>query len=77
MDIQSAFNIALAIAGFLGGFLLKTVWGAVDKLREELALLQKSISETYVRRDDFKTHADRVESALVRIQQILEHKADK
>jgi len=52
------------LVAFLGGFLLKAMWTAIDKLREDLLELNKAIARDYVRRDDFHAHAKRVEDLL-------------
>jgi hypothetical protein len=77
MSAQDVINALFAACGALGGFILKAMWDAVADLRRELAALQESISRNYVRRDDFKDHATRVESLLDKIYDKLEHKADK
>jgi hypothetical protein len=50
------------LVAFLGGFLLKTMWSAIDKLREDMLELNKAIARDYVRRDDFSGHVQRLES---------------
>lgn len=52
------------LVAFLGGFLLKAMWSAIDKLREDMLELNKAIARDYVRRDDFQQHATRVEQLL-------------
>lgn len=74
---QLALNWAFALVGALGGLILKAMWDALTAMRRELALLQDSISSNYVRRDDFKMHAQRVELLLDRIYEKLDGKADK
>lgn len=77
MDSQWAFNIAMTLAGALGGFVLSATWNAVIKLQADHQALQKSISDTYLRRDDFRIHAERIEAMLIRIENKLDDKADK
>lgn len=74
---QTVINGLFAVCGALGGGVLKAMWDAMNQLRKDLAALQKSISENYVRRDDFKDHAQRVETLLDRIYEKLDSKADK
>lgn len=74
---QTILNWAFAAAGSLGTFVLTAMWNAMSLMRKDMAELQKSISDNYVRRDDFKTHALRVETLLDRIYEKLDGKADK
>lgn len=77
MDAQTLINLLFGVAGVLVGAIAKTTWDATVALRKDLADLQSSIAATYARRDDFKTHASRVETILDRIEAKLDHKADK
>lgn len=74
---QSYVNWAFTALGAMGGFILKATWDALVQLRKDMSALQESISTNYVRRDDFKTHAQRVELLLDRIYERLDSKADK
>lgn len=77
MDTQTTLNVLFAVCGALGSFVLKATWDALTSLRKDLAALQQSIADNYVRRDDFKTHAARLEQLLDKIYEKLEHKADR
>ena len=77
MGGQEAWNVLVALCGALGGFVLRATWTALEEMRRDLATLQKSISETYVRRDDFRDHAERLEATLLRIEAKLDGKQDK
>lgn len=77
MDAQSLINILFTVVGALGGFVLKAMWDAIKSMQQEMSALQASVSANYVRRDDFRDHASRVEDALIRIEDKLGHKADK
>ena len=74
---QLVLNWGFALVGALGGLILKATWDALTTMRKDLASLQESISANYVRRDDFKSHAQRVELLLDRIYEKLDEKADK
>lgn len=77
MDAQSLINILFTVVGALGGFVLKAMWDAIKSMQQEMSALQASVSANYVRRDDFRDHASRVEDALIRIEDKLGHKVDK
>lgn len=77
MDTQSLINILFSVIGAIGGFVAKAMWDAIKSLQTEMSALQASVSANYVRRDDFRDHASRVEDALIRIEDKLGHKVDK
>ena len=51
---QVIFNWVVAACGFMGGWILKVVWGAINDLKTDLKSLDKKMHEDFVRRDDFK-----------------------
>lgn len=77
MDGQSLFNVMFSVVGFLGGFILKAMWDAIRSLQKDITDMQSSVSSNYVRRDDFRDHAQRLEDVLSRIERKLDHKVDK
>ena len=54
MTDQIIFNWAIAVAGFLGGWILKVIWDAIVRLQEDLKKMDDKMHEDFVRRDDFK-----------------------
>jgi len=71
MDWRDAFNVAILVAGALGGWALRTIWDAVSSLRDTVATLERTLPETYARRDDVRdlrdmivTRFDRLEARL-------------
>lgn len=77
MDAQSLFNVMFAVCGFLGGFIIKAMWDAIRSLQKDISDTQSSIAANYVRRDDFRDHAKRLEDMLMRIESKLDGKVDK
>ena len=71
MDWQSAFNIAAGMVGGIMGWLLKTLWSAVERLRRDLNALEVSISSNYLKRDDFKEAMERLEHKIDRLSERL------
>ena len=51
---QVIFNWAVAIAGFLGGWVLKVIWDAIRELKNDLRDIDRKMHDDFVRRDDFK-----------------------
>ena len=84
MDLQIAFNIAVGIAGFLGGFVLKAVWDGLKDLRESDTKLAEKVQTIevlvvgqYVTWEGLKDMMKPIESKLDRIMEKLDTKADK
>ena len=73
MDYQVLFNIAVAVAGFFGGWTLNRIYQAIDRLDQDV----RHMPSNYVARDDYR--ADMVDSKamLGRIFDRLDGKADK
>lgn len=77
MDWQSLFNIAMTAGGALFGWVLRMIWSAQEQLRADLKTIERGLPSTYVRRDDFREHSERVEAALTRIEDKLDRKVDR
>jgi hypothetical protein len=78
------FKIAVAIAGFLGGWVLNRVTASVDHLQRadsELATkvnaIELLVAGQYVRRDDFDKISSEMFRKLDKIYDKLDGKADK
>ena len=84
MDLQMAFNVVLAIAGFLGGWWMKAMRESLRDLRDEDKLLADKVNRIevlvageYVKRDDFDKVATALFVKLDKIHDKLESKADR
>lgn len=88
MDSQVLFNIAVAISGALGGWILKVIWDSIKDLNNDVRVLGKEMHNDFVRREDFKESVmevksdmregfRRVEEMLGAVFKRLEGKADK
>ena len=73
MDYQILFNIAVAIAGFFGGWTLNRIYIALDRLDTDV----RSMPMQYVSRDDYRTDLKDIRDMLGRIFDKLDGKADK
>ena len=81
---QTVFNIALAITGFLGGWVLKVVWDAVKDLQaadkvlvEKVNTIEILIAGNYMSKQDFDKIAIAIFAKLDKIEDKLDKKADK
>jgi len=77
MDSQSLFNIAIAVAGSLGGWWLRVMWEATVELKRDLSELERNLPHMYVRRDDYKDDIAEIKIILREIFNKLDAKADK
>ena len=73
MDYQILFNIAVAIAGFFGGWTLNRIYIAIDRLDSDV----RNMPHDYVSRDDYKADIRDIRDMLGKIFDKLDNKADK
>jgi hypothetical protein len=51
---QTLFNIAVALAGALGGWWMKAMWDSMKEMQRDMREIERELPENYVRKDDFK-----------------------
>ena len=73
MDLSMAFNVAMSIAGALGGWALKSMYDAQRDLEKRMA----NLPNEYARRDDHNSFTAAIFTKLDRIEDKLDRKADK
>ena len=73
MDYQVLFNIAVAIAGFFGGWTLNRIYIAIDRLDGDV----RGMPMNYGNRDDYKADIRDIREMLGKIFDKLDNKADK
>jgi len=73
MDTQILFNIAVAIAGFFGGWILNNIHKSLDRLDTDV----RAMPHNYVSREDYKDDMRDVKEMLSKIFEKLDHKQDK
>ena len=73
MDYQILFNIAVAIAGFFGGWTLNRIYIAIDRLDGDV----RNMPHNYISKDDYKADIRDVRDMLGKIFDKLDNKADK
>jgi hypothetical protein len=74
----------MALAGFLGGYVLKAINDSIKELRRQDAHLTSEVHQihilvagSYVKRDELEKHIDALFESLRRIEEKLDGKADK
>lgn len=81
---QQVFNIAVGVAGALGGWWMKAMWDAVkelkvahERLADQVSDLKVLVAGDYVRREMFDRLSDAIFTKLDRIESKLDGKVDK
>ena len=67
------FNVAVGVAGFIGGWLVNRVFVLLDRIDADM----KAISVQYVTKEDYREDIREVKEMLGAIFKRLESKADK
>lgn len=73
MDYQVLFNIAVAIAGFFGGWTLNRIYIAIDRLDGDV----RNMPHDYISKNDYKADIRDIRDMLGKIFDKLDNKADK
>lgn len=73
MDTQTLFNVAVSIAGFLGGWILNNIYQSIRILDKDV----RNLPHHYVSKDDYRSDIGEVKTMLARIFDKLDEKADK
>ena len=71
VDWQSAFQIAVAISGGIGGWLMRVLWEAQKALQADLAALERRLPEIYGRRDDIAALSERLDKRFDHLETLL------
>lgn len=67
------FNIAVAIAGFFGGWVLNNIHRSIDRLDTDV----RAMPHMYVSREDYKDDMHDIKDMLAKIFDKLDNKQDK
>jgi len=73
MDTQYLFNVAVSIAGFLGGWVLNNIYQTIRLLDKDV----RRMPLDYVAKDDYRRDIDEVKEICRQIFAKLDNKADK
>ena len=73
MDYQVMFNVTIAVAGFVVGWLVNRVFALLDRIDADM----KSIPIMYVTKDDYREDIREIKEMLGAIFKRLDTKADK
>ena len=73
MDLQISFNIAVALAGFLGGWVLNSISRKIDRLDEDV----RDMPQTFVFKEDYKADISEIKGMLGEIYKELRTRANQ
>jgi hypothetical protein len=73
MDFQTAFDIAISLAAFMGGYILNRITSSLDKLDNDV----RSMPMNYVNRVDYRNDIGELKDICRQIFDKLDNKADK
>lgn len=77
VDWQSVATWGWTVVCGLLGWLMRELWGAVKKLREDLSALEKALPTDYMSKMDFQPLIQDLRQTLTRIEDKLDRKQDK
>jgi len=73
MDLQTAFNVVMSLAAFMGGYILNRITSSLDKLDDDV----RSMPMKYVAKDDYRRDIDHLTNICQQIFNKLDGKVDK
>lgn len=73
MDYQVLFNLAIATAGFFGGWVLNNIYRSLERLDTDV----RAMPLNYVTRDDYRADLRDIKDMLGKIFDKLDNKVDK
>jgi hypothetical protein len=73
MDTQTLFNVAVTLAGGLGGWVLNNIWQSIRTLDKDV----RQMPRLYVTKEDYKSDISEIKQMLGKIFDKLDEKADK
>lgn len=73
MDTQVLFNIAVSLAGALGGWILNNIYRSIERLDTDV----RALPHTYVTREDYRSDVREIKDMLGKIFDRLDNKVDK
>lgn len=77
MDWQNLINLAGGAALATIGWFARQLWDAVQKLKSDMSRLELSISDNYVKKDDWKDGIKELKDMLGKIFDKLDSKQDR
>jgi hypothetical protein len=73
METQTLFNVAVTLAGGLGGWVLNNIWQSIRTLDKDV----RQMPHLYVTKEDYKSDISEIKQMLGKIFDKLDEKVDK
>ncbi len=73
MDSKVLFNIAVSLAGALGGWILNNIYRSIERLDTDV----RAMPLNYVTREDYRSDVREIKDMLGKIFDRLDNKVDK
>ena len=73
METQHVFNVLVALAAFLGGWILNNITKAIERLDVDV----RAMPHDYVSKEDYRRDIDELKDICKQIFNKLDNKADK
>lgn len=84
VDLRTAFDMAMMLVAFLGGWAWKTINDRIRELEKSDKAMAQAMNDlrvamptNYVHKDEFKASLDAIHTVLRRIEDKLDQKVDK
>jgi hypothetical protein len=77
MDWQHIINVVVGASLATIGWFARQLWDAVQKLKSDMSRLELSMSDNYVKKDDFKEGIKELKEMLGKIFDKLDSKQDR
>jgi hypothetical protein len=77
IDFQLMFNGALSVLLIIVGWGVRSIYDAINKLKDDQVSLERNLYENYVRRDTYRDDMAEIKDLLGAIWKRLEGKEDK
>mgnify|MGYP000671483023 CR=1 len=77
MEALEIINAIFSIVLILFGWLLRVGYDSIKRLQNDMSELERHVSETYVRRDDYRDDMAEVKTMLRQIFEVLNSKVDR
>ena len=77
MSDQGIINVIIGVVLSVLGWFARQLWDAVQTLKDDMKDLEVELPTHYLRKDEFESRLDKIETMLNRIFEKLDSKADK
>jgi cell division protein FtsL len=77
MTFDQLLQWTIALVSAALGYAIRELWGATQKLRQDISDLESKLPTQYVQKDDYKADIGRIMDQLDRIYNKLDKKVDR